>query len=202
MTNHKVSSSSQPSMLRDAAPGVSSRTTRLLKIGYPPGPNSLIRLDHAVARAASADAPNTFPTEISTAVDETSVPLPAADSRNDPSPHEWPWLLRPAGLAPPRAVRLGNLGVAALRDAATDIATAASRERTRRSRSATAVRAADLHYAGMTPRHYQISFIASERLIEKLVYVAALVGDEDDEPSIYEVLELAVDALICDCRGG
>jgi hypothetical protein len=94
------------------------------------------------------------------------------------------------------------LRVAASRDAAADIATAAPRARPRRLCSAATVRSPDLGYVGVTPRHYRISFIANERLIEKLVHSTALLSGEDDESSIAEVLELALDSLICACRDG
>lgn len=174
MTNRNVPSGSQPPAQRDAAPPVAARTTRLLRIEHPPGVNSLIRLGQVGARAAPRDAPSTFP---------------AAASYNGQSTSGSP-------------MRSADLYVAALCDAAIDIATAAPHARTRTLCSASAVRSPDRRYAGMTPRHNRISFIANERLIEKLVHATALLSGQDDELSIDEVLEFAVDSLICACRGG
>jgi hypothetical protein len=44
--------------------------------------------------------------------------------------------------------------------------------------------------------HYQIQFIASERVIEKLAYITDILSEEGDEPSVAEVLEVSLDSLI------
>jgi hypothetical protein len=175
MTHRNVPSGSQPPALRDAAPPVAARATRILRIEHPPRANSLIRLatlGQVGARAAPSDAPS---------------PCHAPDGRTERS--------RCSSQIDSR-----DQHVAALRDAATDITAAAAGTRTGTRCAASAVRSPDLRYAGAALRHYEISFIANERLIEKLVHASALLGEQDDEPSIGEVLELAVDALICDCR--
>jgi hypothetical protein len=48
----------------------------------------------------------------------------------------------------------------------------------------------------MPARHYRISFIANDRLVEKLVQLADLLSEEGDEPSVAELLELALDSLL------
>jgi hypothetical protein len=95
-----------------------------------------------------------------------------------------------------------HANVLAMRDAVTDISSAATRARTRKLCATGACPVADLKYAGMTPRHYRISLIASERLIAKLARASALVGENDNETSVAEVLELAVDTLLHGLHSG
>jgi hypothetical protein len=102
----------------------------------------------------------------------------------------------------------------ALRDAAADIANRASRVNARvlravsgsRSKPRRAVGERRSDSAGVAEREprrigrgerkYGITLIATERLIEKLALLTALVSEPDDDVSIDEVLELAVDSLI------
>lgn len=49
---------------------------------------------------------------------------------------------------------------------------------------------------GLRMRHYRISFVATERLIEKLVHLTVLVSEPGDEASIAEVIEVALDSLL------
>jgi hypothetical protein len=167
-------------------PQVHERTTQLLRLDRPRSANALIRFIADRADAASAPAVRRATRQVS----------PRDELAEKPSEQ-------------------------ALRDAAADIANRTSRVNTRILRAVSGSRS-NPHRAegerrsdrvgvgvaerpprriGRAERKFRITLIATERLIEKLALMMALVSEPDDDVSIDEVLELAVDSLIGSIAG-